>query len=81
MNILQTCLPHLSDIATVPWEIQKKSFSTVLFIHTSDYSRYLTSPLSMLFRFFQRLYNVRLYHSRRGAGVTEWLDRYSDRAN
>jgi len=31
--------PHLSDVATLPWEI-KKSFSTVLFIHTSDYLRY-----------------------------------------
>ena len=33
----QTCPPRLSDIATLPWEIQKKSFSTVLFIHNSDY--------------------------------------------
>jgi len=33
----QTCPPHLSDIATLPWEIQKKSCSTVLFIHNSDY--------------------------------------------
>ena len=31
------CPPYLSDVATVPWEIQKKSFSTLLFIHTSDY--------------------------------------------
>jgi len=23
MNILQTCPPHLSDVATLPWEIQK----------------------------------------------------------
>ena len=28
-------------IATLPWKIQKKSFSTVLFIHTSDYLCYL----------------------------------------
>jgi len=29
------CSPHLSDVATWPWEVQK-SFSTVLFIYTSD---------------------------------------------
>ena len=34
MKILQTCPPHLSDVATLPWEIEKKSFSTVLSIHT-----------------------------------------------
>ena len=26
MNILQICPPYLSDVATLPWEIQKKSF-------------------------------------------------------
>jgi len=36
MERLQTCPPHLSDVATLPWEIQKKLFSTVLFIHTTD---------------------------------------------
>jgi len=40
-EILQVSPPHLSDVATLPWEIQKKSFSTVLFIHTSDYLCYL----------------------------------------
>jgi len=40
-EILQTCPPHLSDVATLPLEIRKKSFSTVLFIHTSDYLSYL----------------------------------------
>jgi len=38
MNILHFCPPHLSDVATLPWEIQK-SFSAVLFIHSSDDSR------------------------------------------
>ena len=33
------CSPHLSDVATWPWEVQK-SFSTVLFIYTSDYLWY-----------------------------------------
>ena len=25
MNISQICPPHLSDVATLPWEIQKKN--------------------------------------------------------
>jgi len=28
-------------VGTLPWEIQKSHFSTVLFIHTSDCLRYL----------------------------------------
>jgi len=28
---------HLSDVAILPWEIQKKSFSTILFIQISHY--------------------------------------------
>ena len=40
--MLQICPPHhLSDVAILPWEVQKTSFSTVLFMHTSDYLRYL----------------------------------------
>jgi len=38
--------PPLSDVATVPREIEKKSFSTVLFIHTSNYLHYLTKTIS-----------------------------------
>jgi len=41
MKILQICPRHLSDVATLPWEIQKKSFSTVLFVHTSGYLCYV----------------------------------------
>jgi len=33
MNILQICPPHLSDVATLPWEIQKSHFSTLLCIY------------------------------------------------
>jgi len=44
--------PRLSDVATVPREIEKKSskksFSTVLFIHTSDYLHYLTRKQSVI---------------------------------
>jgi len=30
LKILQTCLPHLSDIATSPWEIQKVIFGSII---------------------------------------------------
>ena len=46
MKISQICPPHLSDVATLPWEIQKKSFSAVLFVHTFDYLRYLKRKLT-----------------------------------
>ena len=42
MNILHTCPPHPSHVATLPWEIQSH-FSTCLFIHTSDYLGYVIS--------------------------------------
>jgi len=41
MKILQDCPPHLSDVAPLPCEVQIKSFSTDIFIETSDYLRYL----------------------------------------
>jgi len=31
---------NLTGVTTLPWEIQKKSFSTVLFTDTSDYLCY-----------------------------------------
>ena len=44
------CPPHLYTVATLPWEIQKRHFSTVLSIHT-DYlcnlrRKQTVSPLS-----------------------------------
>ena len=33
INSLYTCPPHLYTVATLPWEIQKSHFSTVVFIH------------------------------------------------
>jgi len=33
MKTLQICPPHLSDVATLPWEIRKTHFSTLLFIY------------------------------------------------
>ena len=39
MNILQICSPHLSDVATLPWEIQKVIFRH--YSYTSDYLCYL----------------------------------------
>ena len=32
-NTLQICPSHLSDVSTLPWEIQKSHFSTLLFIY------------------------------------------------
>jgi len=43
VKILQICPPHLSDVATLPWEIQQSHFQRILFIHTFDYLRYLRS--------------------------------------
>ena len=40
MNTLHICLSHLSDVATLPWEIQRSHFSTLLFI----YFRLFTLP-------------------------------------
>jgi len=39
-STLQTRPPHLADVATLPWEIQKNHFSTLLFI----YFRLFTLP-------------------------------------
>jgi len=40
-KMLLICPSHLSDVATLPWEIQKKVvFSSVIYT-TSDYSRHL----------------------------------------
>ena len=41
INNLYICPPHMYTVATLPWEIQKRHFSTVLFIHTLDYLYYL----------------------------------------
>ena len=48
MKNLQICLPHLSDVATLPRKIQKKSFSTELFIDTSDYLGYFTRKQTVI---------------------------------
>ena len=40
MNILQICPPRLSDVATIPWEIQRSHFQ-LYYLCTSDYLRYL----------------------------------------
>jgi len=38
MNTLQICPPHLSDVATLPWEIQKV-ICQHYYLYTSDYLR------------------------------------------
>jgi len=37
MNTLQICPPHLSDVATLPWEIQKSFFDIIVHILQSNY--------------------------------------------
>jgi len=32
MNTLQICLPHLSGVITLPWEIQKSFFNIIIHI-------------------------------------------------
>ena len=41
INSLYIFPPYLYTVTTLPWEIQKSHFSTVLFMQTSDYLRYL----------------------------------------
>ena len=41
MNTLQICPPHLSDVATLPWEILKKVIFQHYYSYTSDYIRQL----------------------------------------
>ena len=40
MNTLQICPPHLSDVATLPWETQKVIFPHY-YSYTLNYLRYL----------------------------------------
>jgi len=37
ISSLCTCPPYLYTVATLPWEVRKSHFSTVLLIQTSDY--------------------------------------------
>jgi len=37
LTSIAICPPYLYTVTTLPWEIQKSHFSTVLFIQTSDY--------------------------------------------
>ena len=59
MKVLQVCLPHLSDVATLPWEIQKSYFqqyySCILLIicvishaHTRTYTHAHTRLMALM---------------------------------
>ena len=37
MKIVQICPPHLPDVATLPWEIQKSHFQQYLYILLTIY--------------------------------------------
>jgi len=51
IDSLYMCQPYLYTVATLPWEIQKKSFfNSIIPIHTSDCVRYLTrNKLQLLY--------------------------------
>jgi len=56
INSLYICPPYLYTVATLPWEIQKSHYSTVLCIHTSHYLHYLRrNKLQLLY------YNLSAY--------------------
>jgi len=47
MKILQICLPHLSDVAILPWEMKKRHFQ-------QSYSDYLRNLHSKSVNFWPR---------------------------
>jgi len=47
-NSLYISPPHLYTVASLPWEIQKIIFATVLFIHTSDSLHYLRTKQTVI---------------------------------
>ena len=58
MNILQVSPAHLSDVATLPWEIQT-SFFNINIHNTSDCLRYLRkNEQQLLYCSFSRLLTV-----------------------
>jgi len=86
MNILQICPLHLSDVATLPWEIQKSYFSTWLFIffrlfmlpQEKTNSSCCTAALAIYLLLFSASYYLhspivlRLGHATGGARVLIW---------
>jgi len=64
MNILQICPHHMSDVATLPWEIPKSHFSTLLFIyfrlftlpHKKTNSNFCTAALTVYVLLFSASY-------------------------
>jgi len=68
MNTLQICPLHLSDVATLPWEIQKKviNFSALLFIYFALFTisqnetnrNCCTAALAVYFLLFNASYHL-----------------------
>ena len=77
---LQICLPHLSDVATLPWEIPKSHFSTLLFIYFRLFtlaqkktsSNCCSAALAVYLLLFSASYYLRLGHATGGAHVLIW---------
>ena len=79
MKILQICPPHLSDIATLPWEIQKSHFQHIhtYFCHTWDtvyietkYNIEISTDIKLLYT-SARFTNV---HAAKFLSVSAWND-------
>jgi len=49
MNAIKICPSHLSDVATLSWEIQKSHFLALLFIHASGYLCYLRRKQTVIY--------------------------------
>jgi len=66
MNTLQICPHHLSDVATLPWEVQKSHFSTSLFIYLrlffvtskENFSNCCTAALAVKLLLFNASYDL-----------------------
>jgi len=75
MNTLQICPPRLSDVATLPWEIQKVIFQHY-YSYTSDYlpqkktnSSCCTAALAVYLLLFSASYYLHLGYATGGACV------------
>jgi len=66
MNTLQICPHHLSDVATLLWEVQKSHFSTSLFIYLrlffvtskENFSNCCTAALAVKLLLFNASYDL-----------------------
>ena len=89
MNTLQICLPHLSDVATLLWEISKNIFRHY-YSYTSDYLRLLrkktdsnccTAALAVCLLLFSASYYMHSHCTVSGARYRRSACIYTDMLN